>query len=208
MANVDVWPAVHLERKALADDLAGLTDEQWATPSLCTDWTVHDVLAHMTASAKITTGSFFPKLIANGFSLSKMQAKDIAAEGAGAPGDVLRRFREIERASSSPPGPKVTWLGEAIIHGEDIRRPLGLPSDHPVDHLVAVADFYKGSNLIIGAKKRVAGVTLKATDATWSTGSGPEVSGPLLSLLMAMVGRQSFLDDCTGPGVDTLRSRG
>jgi hypothetical protein len=70
-----------------------------------------------------------------------------------------------------------------------------------------VADFYKGSNLIIGAKRRIDGVTLRATDADWSHGSGPEVSGPLLSLLMAMTGRKEALDDLSGDGVATLRGR-
>jgi hypothetical protein len=70
-----------------------------------------------------------------------------------------------------------------------------------------VADFYKGSNLIVGAKKRIAGLTLNATDANWSTGDGPEVSGPILSLVMVMTGRQAALADLTGNGVTTLSSR-
>jgi hypothetical protein len=76
-----------------------------------------------------------------------------------------------------------------------------------MDAVVAVADFYKGSNLLIGAKKRIEGVTLKATDTDWSHGSGPEASGPMLSLVMAMTGRRAALDDLAGPGVDTLRRR-
>jgi len=40
-------------------------------------------------------------------------------------------------------------LGEAVVHGEDIRRPLGLSREIPEETLVAVADFYKGSNLLI-----------------------------------------------------------
>lgn len=70
-----------------------------------------------------------------------------------------------------------------------------------------MADFYKGSNLLIGAKSRIAGVTLRATDADWSHGSGPEVSGPLLSLVLAMTGRKVALGDLEGPGVEVLRSR-
>jgi hypothetical protein len=72
---------------------------------------------------------------------------------------------------------------------------------------VTVADFYKGSNLLIGSKNRIAGLTLRATDADWSHGTGPEVSGPILSLVMAMTGRKAADDDLTGDGVGTLRSR-
>ena len=43
--GTDIWPAIHGERKALAADLRALGDDDWATPSLCGDWTVRDVLA-------------------------------------------------------------------------------------------------------------------------------------------------------------------
>ena len=67
--------------------------------------------------------------------------------------------------------------------------------------------FFKGSNLVIGSKKRVAGLKLNATDADWTHGDGPEVSGPMISLLMAMTGRKAAIDDLKGEGVETLRSR-
>jgi hypothetical protein len=50
-------------------------------------------------------------------------------------------------------------------------------------------------------------VTLRATDTDWSHGSGPEVTGPAIALVMAMTGRKAALDDLSGPGVDVLRSR-
>jgi hypothetical protein len=68
-------------------------------------------------------------------------------------------------------------LGEAVIHGEDIRRPLGIKREYPQEALVRVADFFHGSNMIVGAKQRIAGLSLRATDTGWSTGSGPEVTG-------------------------------
>jgi hypothetical protein len=72
---------------------------------------------------------------------------------------------------------------------------------------LAVADFYKNSNLLIGTKNRIAGVTLRATDADWRHGSGPEASGPAIALVLAMTGRKSALDDLSGDGVTTLRER-
>jgi hypothetical protein len=70
-----------------------------------------------------------------------------------------------------------------------------------------VADFFKGSNMLIGAKNRIAGLTLTATDADWSSGSGTEVKGPILSLVLAMTGRSAALDDLSGDGVATMRGR-
>ncbi len=207
MAKSDVWPTIHSERKALAADLEALTDEQWATPSLCTDWTVRDVLAHMTATAKISPPQFFGKMITSGFSLKSMQSKDMATERGGSPAETLARFTAEVSSSKHPPGPTDTWLGETIVHAEDIRRALGIKHDYPTDAAVQVANFYKGSNLIIGTKKRIAGLRLRATDAAWSHGDGPEVSGPIMSLVMAMAGRKTSDEDLSGDGVATLRSR-
>jgi hypothetical protein len=38
-------------------------------------------------------------------------------------------------------------------------------------------------------------------------GTGPEVSGPIMMLVMAMTGRKPVLDELSGEGVATLRSR-
>jgi hypothetical protein len=79
--------------------------------------------------------------------------------------------------------------------------------EHPAEHLTAVADFYTGSNMLIGAKNRIAGVQLRATDAGWSHGTGPEAAGPLVALVLAMTGRRPAMEDLTGDGVAVLRDR-
>jgi uncharacterized protein (TIGR03083 family) len=207
MARIDPWPVIFSERKALAGDLAGIDDDGWRLASLDTEWTVQDALAHMTATAKITPPLFFAKMLGNGFSFAKMQAKDIAAERGASPAETLTRFTGIAESTKRPPGPVDTMLGETIVHSEDIRRPLGIKHDYPVDALTQVADFFKGSNLIIGTKRRIDGLALRATDATWSHGTGPEVSGPMLSLVLAMTGRKPALEDLSGDGVSELRAR-
>ena len=207
MGTVDNWTVIQGERKALAGDLAGLSEEQWVAPSLCAGWSVRDVLAHMTGTARITPAGFFAKIAASGFSFEKLQAKGIAAEKGSSPADTLARFEAIGPSRSHPPGPSDTMLGETIIHAQDIRWPLGLRHDYPTDAVVAVADFYKNSNLIVGTKRRIAGLTLRATDAGWSHGTGPEVSGPIIALVMAMTGRKPAARDLHGEGVATLQSR-
>lgn len=120
---------------------------------------------------------------------------------------MLAAYRGLQHRTSHPPGPNDTWLGEAIVHAEDIRHPLGLHRDYPVDAVTQVADSYKGSNLVIGAKNRIAGVTLKATDTNWSHGTGPEAAGRAIDLLLAMTGRAAGLDQLTGDDVEILRAR-
>jgi uncharacterized protein (TIGR03083 family) len=207
MAKSDIWPTIHAERKALATDLEGLNTDDWGKTTLCDRWTVEDLVAHMTATARISTPAFFAKLISSGFSFDRLQTKDIEAVKGATPADTLAAFRAEVDSTRHPPGPVDSWLGETIIHSEDIRRPLGITHTYPSDAVVRVADFYKGSNLIVGAKKRIDGLSLRATDTEWSHGSGPEVSGPVLSLVLAMTGRKGALDDLTGEGVEQLRQR-
>jgi uncharacterized protein (TIGR03083 family) len=207
MGKIDIWPTIQAERKSLADDLESLDQDQWAKTSLCTRWTVWDVVAHMTATAKITPPVFFGKMVASGFSLTTLQDKDIAVERGDSPADALARFEAVEGSRKHPPGPLDTWLGETIVHAEDIRRPLAIRHEYPAEAVVQVADFYKNSNLIIGTKRRIEGLALQATDVNWSHGTGPEVSGPMIALVMAMTGRKEATDELSGDGVATLQAR-
>jgi uncharacterized protein (TIGR03083 family) len=207
VATADPWPAIHAERQALIADLEPLAEDRWTTPSLCDGWSVRDVLAHMTATAQMTPPKFFAGLIGAGFSFNKMTAKDVARQQGSSPVDTLARFKDQSGATTHPPGPIDAMVGEAVIHSEDIRRPLGISHTVPPEMLIRAADFYKGSNLLIGAKKRIAGLTLRASDTEWTTGTGPEVTGPMLSLVLALTGRTAALDDLSGDGLATLKGR-
>jgi uncharacterized protein (TIGR03083 family) len=203
----DIWPVVHAERRALAADLAEVAPERWTTPSLCSGWSVHDVLAHLVATAKETPPAFLAGMVRSGFRISRLTEKRIAEERSGGPAATLAAFRAVETATSAPPGPKLSWLGEALVHAEDIRRPLGIPHAYPLAAVTEVTAFYAGSNVLMGGKRRVAGLTLRATDTDWSHGAGPLVEGPAVALLLATTGRRAPLDELRGPGVETLRSR-
>jgi uncharacterized protein (TIGR03083 family) len=205
--TTSIWPTIHAERAALADDLAGLTPDQWSMPTLCSEWNVHEVLAHQLSAAKMTPPKFLATFAGSGFNFNKFAAKGVAAESAGGPAATLTAFRAAQGRTNAPPGPKDTWLGEAFVHGEDIRRPLGITREYPLGEVSRALAFYTKSNAIIGGRSRVAGLTLAATDTDFSIGTGPVVEGPVMSLLLAASGRKVAIDELTGPGVDTLRSR-
>src|SRR5665213_1913560 len=57
------------------------------------------------------------------------------------------------------------------------------------------------------AIRRIAGLRLRATDSNWVHGDGPEVSGPLISLILAMTGRKGAHPDLSGEGLTTLANR-
>ena len=201
----ELWATIAEERGALADDLDRLEDERWATPSLCHSWTVEDVLAHMTSTAQMTPPKFFAAFMVSGFNFPKFAEDGIAQHKGASPIETLANFRKQQHSAKSPPGPKVTWLGETIIHAEDIRRPLGIRHDYPIDAVRQVLDFYKSSDTLIRAKSRIAGLTLRATDTDWTHGDGPVVEGRMIDLLMAATGRRAALENLTGDGVEVFR---
>ena len=202
------WDMIRDERASFVDALSALPADAWDKPSLAAGWTVRDVVAHMIATAQMTPPKFFAGLIGTGLKFNALSEKNIVRVRADrTDAQLVETYRSLVDARTSPPGPAASWLGETVVHGEDVFRSLGTYRDHPIEHVTAVADFYRDSNLLIGAKKRVDGLTLRATDADWSHGSGPEVAGPAIALVMAMCGRKAALADLTGPGVETLRGR-
>ena len=203
----DPWPFIHAERKALAADLMALSEEQWNTPSLCDGWAVRDVLAHMTAAATITPTKFISSFVGSGFSFESVQQKGIAAARGATPAQTVENFIAVLNSKKKPPGPIETPIGEVIVHSEDIRRPLGITHQADSEWVTKVADFYRGSNLIIGGKKRASGLTFRATDTDWTAGSGPEVAGPAVSIVLAITGRKAALADLSGDGVDVISRR-
>lgn len=200
------WPLIQAERAALAADLAELTDEQWATPSLCAGLTVREVLAHLTAGAGLNTVRWLAGVIRCRFDFDKQVAMRLAEQLGATPGETLERFRRIVPSMTKPPLPAIAMLGETIVHGEDIRRPLGIRRDYPIDVVTETAEYYQGSDLVVVAKGRIGGLRLAADDGPFTTGSGPLVSGRTVALIMAMTGRAAYCDDLEGDGVGLLRS--
>ncbi|WP_067177529.1 maleylpyruvate isomerase family mycothiol-dependent enzyme [Microtetraspora niveoalba] len=202
-----MWPLVHAERAALSADLTDLTDERWATPSLCTGLTVREVLAHLTAGASLNGVRWLAGVIRCRFDFDKQVAMRLAEQLGASAAETHNRFRHVITSTTKPPLPVIAMLGETIVHAEDIRRPLGIRHDYPIETLTRVAEYYRGSDLVVAAKRRIVGLRLVATDGPFTTGSGPLVSGTTLALVMATTGRSVYCDDLDGDGVEILRDR-
>jgi uncharacterized protein (TIGR03083 family) len=204
------WDHVHAERAALAGDLANLTDEQWATTSLCTELSVREVLAHLTAGAVLSFPRWFAGVVRHRFDFDAQLVMQLRRQLGSTPAETLDRFRAAVGRSTTPLGFRGSAgvaLAEVVTHGEDIRRVLGIVRAYPPAVLVEVASGYAASDLVVLAKGRIGGLRLTATDTSFTTGAGLPVTGPTLALIMAMTGRATFLDDLTGEGVPVLRER-
>jgi uncharacterized protein (TIGR03083 family) len=201
------WPLIRTERVALISDLESVPEAQWSTPSLCAGWTVRDVLAHMTTTAKMTPGRFVARFAGTGFRFNVFNAKGVAEEQGATPADALAAFKAQLDSTTGPPGPIDAMVAEAVIHGEDIRRPLGIAHAYQPAALALVGNFVTRGNLLLGGKRRATGLTLTATDVDWSHGAGPEVRGPLASIILALTGRKAGLRDLSGDGAVLLAER-
>lgn len=205
----DVWTMVHAERAALIEDLAHLGDEEWRTPSLCDGWSVHDVLAHLVDTARTTRIGFVVGLTRARFDFDRQNTVGIERERGATPQETLERFRQVATRTSTPPAPLDSRLVEEIVHGEDIRRPLGLHRSYPTQAVVRSLRLQtRTPESFGGAKELATRVRLTATDTDLAIGSGAEARGPVLSLLLAATGRQVAFDDLHGPGVSSLRANG
>lgn len=206
---MDTFEEVAEERRALADLLSGLTAEQRATPSLCVGWTVHDVAAHLIVCLEVGLPKFMLAMIASGGSfdranrrLTSKQAKQPVEEIV----DILRRKAE-SRFTPPGAGPEAP-LNDLLVHGLDIRWPLGIARQIPADRAQKALTFLTSPAADgLAPKGALAGLRFEAEDVDWSHGSGPIVRGSAEALLLALTGRAAALQHLKGDGVLTLSSR-
>jgi uncharacterized protein (TIGR03083 family) len=205
---MDTWDRVDAEREALCEDLAGLDAGQWDAQSLCTKWKVRHVVGHLVAGSDVKAGPVFLGLMKSGMNFNRYIAAEALDAGAASSDSLLAGLRAAVGKRKTPPMAKpVIMLIDTVCHSGDIRRPLGLTRKLPEDTLIEVADNVKNIGFPLGARKRIAGLRLVASDLSWSAGEGPVVEGPAASLILAMAGRANALEDLSGEGVETLASR-
>lgn len=203
----ELWSATHAERAALAADLARLDADRWATPSLCGRWTVEEVVAHLTAAASLGGFRWFRSIVGARFKPDLHNDRRLAEHRGATPAETLDRFRAVITSTTAPSGHTPAWLGEVVVHGQDIRRPLGIARTPGVDAATTVATFFVSRNFTVESKTAAAGLRLEATDGPFRHGVGPLVRGTTVALTMALAGRAAYCDDLDGPGVPTLRDR-
>jgi uncharacterized protein (TIGR03083 family) len=199
----DVWSLVHAERAALVADLGGLDDGQWERPSLCEGWTVHDVAAHLVDTWRTTRLGFVAGLARAGFDFDRQNARGVERWRGATPQETLQRLRAVATRTTTPPAPLDSRLVEEVVHGEDVRRPVGVGRDYPAEAVERALRLQLRTPAAFGgAKELLTRCRVVADDADVAVGDGPEARGPALSLLLAVSGRP--VHDLAGPGVSVL----
>ncbi|MDO5739396.1 MAG: maleylpyruvate isomerase family mycothiol-dependent enzyme [Ornithinimicrobium sp.] len=201
-----LWSQVHAERAALVHELAELTDEQWASPSLCGDWSVHDVVAHLTAAASVGRLRWIASVLGARLDFDLHNQRRLAEQRGTTTAQTLERFRTVVTSTTAASGHTAAWLGEVVVHSHDIRWPLGLPSTSAPDVVAQVATFYAQRDFTVPSKTAINGLRLEATDSDFHAGAGELVRGTTLALTMAMAGRSVYCVELSGPGTAALRA--
>jgi uncharacterized protein (TIGR03083 family) len=194
------------ERDALVDDLRSLSLDQWRSATLCGEWDVEEVVSHLGAASRLSFPGWLRSMIGARFDADLHNRRRLEEFRGSSPDETLSRFAAIGPIGL-PRTESVAGLGELIVHGEDIRRPLGIQHDPDPEGLLAVARFFSTKDFAVNSKTLVAGLRLRATDADFVAGEGPEVTGRLLDLVTAMAGRRGVLEVLEGDGLSELDRR-
>lgn len=188
----------------------GLTDEQWATQSLCPAWRMQDVVIHTTAIESALVGwrpgddNPFVRMATLQPELQTLSPTELKQHYHGV---TTARVEELEamtddeftQPSLTPVGPGTYGRFMAIrcfdvwVHERDIRVPLGLNGDDdgPAAEL-SLDEVYASLGYIVGKKIGLAD----------GKGIAIELTGPVHRRLLAKVdGRAARVDELPSPDV-------
>jgi uncharacterized protein (TIGR03083 family) len=205
------WDLIRTERLTLADLLEGLDDEQWQTRSLCTEWSVQDVAAHL-----LMTPAGQPRPWAMAKALARARGhlwtagRDVAIAYGRRPRAELVSGLRAHAASRTKPVfvADANILLDLLVHGQDIAVPLGVDREVPPAAGRAALERIWSMGWPFHARRRLEGVRLCAEDGSWQAGDGPEVRGPAAGLLLLTTGRTAAaLPLLDGPGLPVLHCR-
>lgn len=196
------------ERRSIATFIEGLDADELATASLCTGWDVKTVAAHLVSDFADGFWGFVLSGVRHGSidrgidALARRRAEASATEIA----DTLRR-RADHKLSPPVTGP-LSGLTDVLVHGADMRIPLGLAHCPDPQHVARVLDFLTGRTQFgFFPQRRLRGISLHDHDTGRSWGDGESIRGPGAALMLAICGRTVAFDRLTGPGVAVLRTR-
>lgn len=202
----EYWSAVRTIRLGLADLLDTLSRDQWDAASLCAGWRVRDVAGHLAMVPTITTGQMLAAAPRARFNPNRINTLLAVEAGSVPPDEIVRKLRDhADDRTTAKALDARNSLFDAIVHSQDIALPLGRTFPVPVGDTRRGLDRVWAMGWPFRARRRLADLTLTATDTDWTVGTGPEVRGSALSLLLLLTGRTSTVrSDLAGAGLESL----
>lgn len=201
------WSMIHAERRRLGEVLDALSAGQWRTGSLCAAWTVEQVVAHLTAAASTGTWAWLRSMVRAGFNAGAHNDRLLRRYLGQTPAQTLGRFHAATTNTIAPTKDHAAWLGEVIVHSQDIAHPLGIGLTPDPAAVIDVARFFAARDFAVHSRSMVKGLRIETDDSSFTAGEGPVVRGRGLALVMTMAGRPAYGDELGGDGADELRRR-
>ena len=207
MNTDDIWRAVEVERRGLVQLLEGLEAPQWSHPSLCEQWQIRDVVAHLVLSTRAGVGRILINLLRARGSVDRMVG-DTATRHAARTDDrvLLGEIRGTIGSRFTAVGTTPTdRLMDLLVHGQDIAVPLGIHREMPVEAARLAIERIWNPRFPFRAATRLAAFRMRATDTEWAVGTGAIIEGPISALLLLATGRASAaLPRLSGEGAQVL----
>jgi uncharacterized protein (TIGR03083 family) len=205
------WAVIAGQRRMLAELLDDLDEASWETASLCTEWRVRDVAAHVALTPQ-SPGVL--RILGMGLrARGDFDAlnRDLAIRHADRPDADL--VAELRRLADSRRKPAITTLDnllfDTLVHVQDVAVPLGRTVAMPLGAAREGVERVWRMGWPFWARRRLRGLRLRATDVEWARGDGAEVRGPVRALLLLVTGRVSTaVPELTGPGAARLADEG
>jgi uncharacterized protein (TIGR03083 family) len=191
---------------------AGFTAREWSQPSLCEEWSNHEVLAHLVVGYSTGAAAVTAEMVRHGGSFDRANGAMARMQAVSrAPGDLLDDFDMLTRR---PRGlgryfPPRLLIGDHITHELDMLFALGREPAIPAEALVAVLNTQVSvPNPFVPAFRNSRGLRLLATDVGWTHGEkGPLVRGSAADLVSVLGNRPARLTQLEGDGVEVLAAR-
>jgi uncharacterized protein (TIGR03083 family) len=202
--RADIREALADEREQLVSDVRDIEGADWDRPSLCEGWAVRDVIGHLIRVEAYYryAAPFFIGLLRYGLRINTCIARDARKRAAGRSSESLvadlaaTRYETTFGARLHPFS--AIPLAELIIHGQDIRRALGMGRRFPIDRLIAVANMLARPGRYPWGRGRRTNAAFEATDADWRVGTGEVVRAPLEEIVVTLAGRRISDGPVTG----------
>lgn len=210
----DLTELTRIERLSFIDLLETLDEQQWRTQSLCSAWTVENVAAHLAWAPVAGPAEMAVAAARSGFRINKLIADSALRWTARGRSATIEQLRSNAQNNARPMGlPPIAALADAVVHGLDVRVPLGVPRDIAPEAFAPLADWTVKSRwpktIPTGGsvRRRLRGKRVVAADVGWSWGDGDEVRGTADQILLQLFGRQvSAVRDPGRPGQDLGRA--
>lgn len=190
----------------------GLGADEWTRPSLCDEWSNHEILAHLVIGYSSGLRPIAHEMIRRSGSFDRANAamaRKLARSRT--PAELLDEFA---RLTERPRGlgrsfPPSLLLGDHVTHELDMLLALGRDPAIPDETAIAVLQTQvRVPNPFVPAFRNSRHLRLVASDIGWTHGNrGPLVEGRGVHLISVLGNRPKMLDALRGDGVSVLSSR-